>query len=148
MSGNPKELEFLTGFVTEMKAALNEYPNALGLDIDVVSIVSCAACVLDPSSTPKAINASSEVLTKSEHWLAQAFCLDKGKKIIQMASENADRRSAQSSTLESIQKFISDLETMGFAELSKVDMEGEKKGMNAAYAKLLLKYLLILSFEL
>ena len=45
--------------------------------------------IMDVASIPSSVQASGEFLGKSDHWLAQALKLDKGKKSVQLPLENA-----------------------------------------------------------
>ena len=118
---DPKEMEFLCGFVKAMTVLLQDCPGAFG-DEDSLMTATNVGHILDFSSTPQEVKAACEDLGKSDHWLAKAFCLDKGKKLMALAVENADKRSSQSSILESIKNQVSTLEEKAYLNVEEYFM--------------------------
>lgn len=132
---DPKEMDFLCGFVKAMRALLQDCPTALG-DDDSLLVSTNVGHILDFGSTPQDIMNANNDLAKSEHWLAKAFCLDKGKKLMALAVENADKRSSQSNILESIKNQVQSLEEQAYLNAEEYFMA--TYAMDAKYGSLLL----------
>ena len=132
---DPKEMEFLCGFVKAMRALLQDCSTALG-DDDSLTVSANVGHILDFTSTPQDVMSANNDLGKSEHWLAKAFCLDKGKKLMALAVENADKRSSQSNILESIKNQVASLEEQAYLNAEEYFMATYT--MDAKYGSMLL----------
>ena len=63
--------------------------------------------LLDPSSVPSKITEASKLIEACDQWLAKAFALDTGRKVLKAASENADRRSEMEQVLTKVEEALS-----------------------------------------
>ncbi|CAK9075783.1 unnamed protein product, partial [Durusdinium trenchii] len=89
--------------------------------------------VMDLRTPPSQVNNAVQLLNSSSHWLASAFKLDKGKRMTQLALENAANRENQNGILEKIGEHTSALEEQAITDEN--DLSGDPLG--AAYGKLL-----------
>ncbi|CAJ1423574.1 unnamed protein product [Effrenium voratum] len=107
-----ESLGFVKGFVDALHEHLDTItgtddmrnpPPAAFRDEDAITAVQT---MLDFTAPPGRVLDACKMFIKSseynDHWAIQAFNLDKGRKIVEAARENAKKREAQSTVLESI----------------------------------------------
>ena len=63
--------------------------------------------LLDPSSIPSKITEATKLIEACDHWLAKAFALDTGRKVLKAASEHADQRSEVEQVLTKVEDALS-----------------------------------------
>ena len=117
-----KDLPYFMKFLQEMKKAMADDDNLFAADVDHSRVLQAVITIMDVASIPSSVQASGEFLGKSDHWLAQALKLDKGKKAVQLALENATNREQQNGILEKISKAQSDLEEQAVTEVDQLTM--------------------------
>lgn len=116
---DPKELTFIAGFFDKMQEVYKQEHGADEATDEVHRHVMAVQTVMDLQSSPSQVEHACEVLKTSEHWLAKAFNLDKGKKILELASQNAEKRSALGNILDTISDKISWMEDNAFLKMSQ-----------------------------
>lgn len=122
----PEHIKHLAGFVGEMFDNLHTISaDASGnenSDGDECIAVSAVKTILDFKSPPNAVIEAQKVFTKEseqhQHWLVQAMCLDRGRKVVEAAMANAKSREQQSGVL----GLISD----GIEKMDKADLMSEE----------------------
>lgn len=93
---DPQEMQFLTSFFDQL------LQHEATVDQDTVEMVRHCKTVMDLTSVRSEVDGSLEALSSSDHWLAKAFHLDKGKKVLHLAKENAEKRATQSDVLDAL----------------------------------------------
>ena len=132
-----KDLPFLKKFLDVMAEALADNEDILGGEKSGTSdVLSIARSLLDSKAAPSEVNSGSDTLLKSDHWLAQAFKLEKGKKVIQWARENAFSREGQDQILTRIRAALFGMEEE--AVTADCDLDPETHTLDAAYGQMFL----------
>lgn len=66
--------------------------------------------ILDQTSVPEKVLEANECIGQSDHWLAKAFALENGRKVLKQASEHADSRGSVNKILLSLEEVKKDLD--------------------------------------
>lgn len=114
---DPYDFSFIEGFIGEMIKFITNREAKRDDEKQTLELAECVAAVLSSSSAPAKISAAVDTLEKSDHWIASALALDKGKRIIQVALESAERRSGQNEILEKINNNIEQIEAVNALDL-------------------------------
>lgn len=137
--------KFLLGFVTEMFKKLQTItPDASGnesAETAEYTVVNATKIILDFKSPPASVLKAKEMFEKQtsehfDHWLVQAMCLDRGRKIVESAVANAKSRELQSGVLESISQALKDLEGADLLNDDVFAKDGVSKQFTDDYGKL------------
>ena len=94
--------QFITSFIGELSKATPETD-------EQYSIVESVRVVLDTTSPPEKVTEACESIGASTDWLAAAFNLDNGQKVLKSACDHAERRVTQTSVLVSVDTAANEL---------------------------------------
>lgn len=117
-------LEFLFAFVSE----LAKHASKVVKTTDDEEALKYIQAIVDKASPPDLVKEGVAAFSKSsylwENWMIQCFNLQNGKKLIEFASENADRRESQSKTISGISDSL----------LALTNMDANRLGTDFSYS--------------
>lgn len=123
---DPKDLQFLAGFLTAMEDAVRSNPDLLDGE-DTPRMVVCVQTLMDMSAVPSAVQEAHKILSGVDHRLANVWKLDKGKKLVQLALEHAEKRASQGTIMTSIADMVTIMEGKAYIDLESDNVSGFPK---------------------
>ena len=97
--GGKLNTQYIKMFIDEMIA----FGTRAGMeDGEQHMVAGSIKVLLEEGSVPEAIVEANQKVSTSDHWLAKAFALDNGKRMLKTATENANKRSTVNTILVSV----------------------------------------------
>lgn len=137
----PEHSKFLCGFVTEMFGKLHAItPDGSGAENEEsveYQVVFAVKSILDFKSPPDAVLKAGELFDKTsdlhEHWLIKAMSLERGRKMQEMALQNAKSRETQAGVLGLIADAAGKVEKAGLLDETALKKPNAEDAFTAVY---------------
>ena len=89
--GGQVKTEYLKKFI-DIMVSFGEQVSIPEEHEETYELAQAVQVMLEPSSPPSKITESHALISGSQHWIAQAFGMENGKKVLKLSTENAERR--------------------------------------------------------